>query len=225
MTQEGRPDGFAHSRAYDLVFAAPFATVYAFAVVGNVILIGRQWDGAASWAQTLTILDEAAMLVFFGLQAVLFLVRRLPVAKSYGFAPRAVAAIGSNLNFALLLLPRVALGPFWLAISSALVIVGTAGAIAILFWLGRAFSIFPEARNFVASGPYRFVRHPLYLAEIVGTLGIMLGFRQPWALLIALATIGFQLRRMTVEEQVLGRIYPAYDAYSRTTPRLIPGLY
>jgi protein-S-isoprenylcysteine O-methyltransferase Ste14 len=38
--------------------------------------------------------------------------------------------------------------------------------------LGRSISILPQARQLVTSGPYAFVRHPLYLGEMTAMLGI-----------------------------------------------------
>jgi protein-S-isoprenylcysteine O-methyltransferase Ste14 len=219
------PGIFAHTRAFDRAFAIPLALLYAFALGGDVILIARQSHTAAGWRDGLTIADEAATMAFFGLQIVLLLVRHLPVAKSQGVWPRAVAVAGANFNFALLLLPRATLGAGWTIAAAVLTIGGTTAALAVLAWLGPAFSIFPEARKLVVKGPYRYVRHPLYLTEIVTTLGIMLGFRQPWAALVALGTIAFQFQRMAYEETVLREAYPAYDAYSRTTARLLPGIY
>lgn len=216
---------YAHSRAYDLAFAAPIAFVYGLAVLGFVTLIGRQWNAAAGLAQWTQIIDEATALAFFGLQAALMLVRKLPLGKSDGIWPRATAVLGANANFLLLVLPRVTLEGAWLATASVLTIGGTIAAIAVLAWLGRRFSILPEARGFVWRGPYRLVRHPLYLAEMVTTLGIMLGYRQPWAAAITLIAFGFQLRRMVYEEEVLAAVFPEYGAYRNRTARLIPGLY
>jgi len=216
---------FAHSRTYDLAFAAPVALFYALTVLGNGILIAHQWPQARDLTARLTIANEIGVILFFGLQAWLFLTRRLPVAKSEGLLPGTVAILGANIAFALLLLPHVALGTVWSIVSFALTIGGTLGAVVALAWLGRAFSVLPEARNFVSGGPYRFVRHPLYLMEIVAMLGIMTGFRQPWSAMIVAATVALQLRRMGYEEDILARTYPAYDAYRRRTARLIPGLY
>lgn len=216
---------FAHSRLYDLAAAAPLILVYGFACAGNIILMARQWPAARDLAATLTIANEAALLLFFGQQIVLCFFRRLPIAKSDGFWPRAIALLGANASFALLLLPRTALGETATIIAGMLTIGGTAASTAVLFWLGRAFSILPEARHLVIGGPYRVIRHPLYLTEMIATLGIMLQFRQPWAALIVLATFVFQLRRMHVEEDVLASTFPSYRGYSRKTARLIPGLY
>jgi protein-S-isoprenylcysteine O-methyltransferase Ste14 len=48
--------------------------------------------------------------------------------------------------------------------------------VVVIFHLGRSFSVVPQARGLVRGGPYSFVRHPLYLAEEIALLGILLQF-------------------------------------------------
>jgi len=50
------------------------------------------------------------------------------------------------------------------------------GALTLSF-LGRSFSVMPEARRLVTTGPYSIVRHPLYLFELLGVVGILLQVR------------------------------------------------
>jgi protein-S-isoprenylcysteine O-methyltransferase Ste14 len=145
--------------------------------------------------------------------------------QAQGIAPRLVAVVGANATFAFLALPRVAL-PLWAeALSVRLVLLGTLGSICAAVNLGRAFSILPQARQFVTSGTYRLVRHPLYLAEQVATWGLMLQFVQPWSALIAIFSLAAQFPRMHYEETVLRRASPAYEYYALKTDRLIPGVY
>jgi protein-S-isoprenylcysteine O-methyltransferase Ste14 len=216
---------FAHSRRYDLAFAIPLAVVFAFSCAGNIINIARAWPRAHDSGAVLEIVNQAAAIVFYAMQLILCLTRRLPLRKTEGVWPRATAMLGANFNFALLLLPRLPLSGIWALSSAALTIGGTLASITVLFYLGRSFSIFPEGRGLVTRGPYRFIRHPLYVAEIVSMLGIMLQFKQPWSALIVFVSIVFQFRRMTYEEDVLARSFADYDAYRRNTARLIPGLY
>jgi protein-S-isoprenylcysteine O-methyltransferase Ste14 len=60
---------------------------------------------------------------------------------------------------------------------------------------------------------------------MIATLGVMLLYRQPWALGIALVTFALQIARMHYEERVLSEAYPAYREYMARTARLIPRVY
>ena len=101
---------------------------------------------------------------------------------------------------------------------------GALAAMAALGWLGKAFAIMPEARNLVTTGPYAHVRHPLYAAQIVIVLGLILQYQQPWSLLLGGAVIAFQVIRSLYEERVLTQAFPEYDAYRARTKRFIPGV-
>lgn len=217
-----------HSKLYDLAAASPLILFYGFAIVGLWPQIGRELSAylrAQDVAAGLSGAAKLATLIFLAVQMVLFLIRRLPERSADGFLPRAAAVFGANLNFAFLLLPRARIGLPLEAISTALVLAGTIAAIMVAIWLGRGFSILPQARRLVTSGPYRVIRHPLYLAEQVATFGAMLQFREPWAILLALAVFAAQFPRMHYEERVLSQAYPEYRDYAARTARLIPGVY
>ncbi len=82
-----------------------------------------------------------------------------------------------------------------------------------------------ESRRLVTDGPYAIIRHPLYLAELIAILGAFIQFASPWAALIVLVQVGFQVQRMRNEESVLSLTFPDYAAYKERTARLIPGLW
>jgi protein-S-isoprenylcysteine O-methyltransferase Ste14 len=82
-----------------------------------------------------------------------------------------------------------------------------------------------EARRLVTSGPYRLVRHPLYLAEELAVVGIFVQSLSLWTALILAVQIAFQLRRMHNEEAILAESFPEYAAYRQRTARLLPGIY
>jgi protein-S-isoprenylcysteine O-methyltransferase Ste14 len=153
------------------------------------------------------------------------MMRARPVAKLGGLRPRLEAAFGTFLVYALPMFPPALLGPALIAISTALIGGGTAAAVVILFRLGRSFSIMPEARKLVTTGPYRVVRHPHYLAELVATFGTFLQFASLATALLLSIQVAFQVRRMLNEETVLRRIFPGYDTYARNTARLLPGIW
>ncbi|HUI18181.1 MAG TPA: isoprenylcysteine carboxylmethyltransferase family protein [Alphaproteobacteria bacterium] len=171
-------------------------------------------------------LTSATACVYILLLASLFLIRLPLVAKLAELWPRALAFVGSFLPFAVTFFPPAA----WLSlelhvIASAVSLVGMGLAVVILTWLGRSFSITPQARRLVTTGPYRFVRHPLYVAEYVASLGVLVHFLSPWTVLITLIQGYVQLQRMVWEERILARAFPDYAAYARRTARIIPGLY
>ena len=109
--------------------------------------------------------------------------------------------------------------------ATLLTLIGSAASVFVLTQLGRSFSVMAEARRLVTSGVYRFVRHPLYLAEELAVIGIFMQFASVWTALLFAMQIAFQLRRMHNEEAVLSEIFPEYATYKANTARLIPGIY
>ena len=75
------------------------------------------------------------------------------------------------------------------------------------------------------SGPYRYVRNPLYLGNLLVAVGIgLLG--PPFSMLIIVVGVtAFVMRLISVEERYLTAVYgQAYHEYTRLVPRLIPRL-
>jgi protein-S-isoprenylcysteine O-methyltransferase Ste14 len=102
--------------------------------------------------------------------------------------------------------------------------IGEAFAIYSMLYLGRSFSIFAEARNLVTGGPYRLVRHPLYLGEMVAIWSYTLAYPSRWSLsVISLFTI-LQCWRAKVEERKLEESFPEYAALRAQTGFMWPRL-
>ncbi len=75
--------------------------------------------------------------------------------------------------FLLILFPAATPSLLQTLIGTSLVVLGTAFSIIAVGTLGRSFSIMAEARRLVTRGVYSIVRHPLYLAEEIAVLGIV----------------------------------------------------
>jgi protein-S-isoprenylcysteine O-methyltransferase Ste14 len=94
---------------------------------------------------------------------------------------------------------------------------GNAIGVWALVYLRRSFSIMAEVRELVARGPYRFVRHPMYLGQILSTGGLLLlAPSWPSALLYAVF-VAAQLARAGFEEAKLALSLPEYEAYRKRT--------
>ena len=181
---------------------------------------------------TLTPADIADMLSrlftlgFFVIAAWLTLVRSPPVAKAPGLWPRLTALLSVTLLFALPFLPRLDPAPTSLLfLSAGLAFLGNGLALLVLSRLGRSFSVMSEARQLVTAGPYRLVRHPLYLTEEIAIIGIFLPYWSWQAALLFLTHLAVQLLRLNNEERVLRATFADYADYARRTARLIPGLW
>jgi len=213
------------ARLYDLIAASPLIIFYVFAIAGFVLQIHSDFQHELTFLRVLPICARITSAIFAALQVFLFIVRRPPIAKAKGWWPRIVAVIGANSALLFFLLPSGSPATILSLMSFLFTTGGTVASIVILSHLGRSFSITPQARELIISGPYRLIRHPLYLAEQVSCFGIMWQYKQPWALLVFVIGLMSQFPRMQFEEQVLASAFPAYRAYLGRTARLIPGIY
>ena len=115
-----------------------------------------------------------------------------------------------------------------LAISGFLL--ASAGA-ALIAWsrlhLGAAWSLAPaadEVIGLITSGPYRIVRHPIYLGFLMLAAGQAMAFSSWRAFLILLVAVAPTfVWRARAEEKVLNRVLgESFAAYRKVTPIIIP---
>jgi protein-S-isoprenylcysteine O-methyltransferase Ste14 len=86
--------------------------------------------------------------------------------------------------------------------------------------LCRSFGIVPEARELKTTGPYRFVRHPVYLGQFLAQAGVLLFFARTNVVWIGLycVFVGLQLYRSKLEDRVLADAFgEEYKAWRRRT--------
>ena len=164
----------------------------------------------------------AALWVMF---AVLVNIRPAPLRRGRSVIGVA-AALTSQLAFIMIGLVAGSSGSgAVLVIGDLMLGAGLLFAIASVAFLGRCFGVLPDVRGLVTRGPYRLVRHPLYLGELTASLGIVLG-AQHWAPALGawLVCLSLQLVRTAYEERSLRAEFPEYAPYAARTKRLIPGL-
>lgn len=92
-----------------------------------------------------------------------------------------------------------------------------------LFTLGTRFGIAPADRGLTCQGPYRILRHPMYLGELVFRVAIVFcSTNVLFAGLMALTLVVIQCWRILREEKMID----GYTCYTRVVPwRLVPGLW
>jgi len=108
------------------------------------------------WLRAADVTSQIAPAEFLGTQIVLFFIRTLPLQKAAGIVPRVAAIVGANLQLLFLTIPRVDHRMTVKMLSFFLTTGGVAASIFCILYLGRSFSILPQARGLVTSGPYRF---------------------------------------------------------------------
>jgi protein-S-isoprenylcysteine O-methyltransferase Ste14 len=171
------------------------------------------------------------------MQAQLLLSVPLNSLAAYGFWVRRTALEPTYLSE--VLVPAISLVMPFLVLNQGLVfgtpysvpalfliaLIGIAMAFVSLLYLRRSFAVLPTVRGMVIGGPYRIVRHPLYLGEVLYVFGVMMiGFSVVSLLLFAL-TVVLMLARIGMEERKMGT-QADYLGYSlRVRYRLVPYIY
>lgn len=113
-------------------------------------------------------------------------------------------------------------------VGASLQAAGLALAVLSKATLGRSFGVLPAVRGLVTRGPYRFVRHPIYLGYLVGDLAFLLGNASARNTLVVLTLFLVQIMRISREEAVYrdSEFAAAWDAYrSKVRFRLVPLIY
>lgn len=97
------------------------------------------------------------------------------------------------------------------------------------FYLREAFrgNVAPVTDHLIVDGPYRAVRHPLYLAMLIMCIGLALGLRSIWGLAITLCLFfPSGIVRARLEEKALHEKFgEAWEDYANGTDFMIPLLY
>lgn len=115
-----------------------------------------------------------------------------------------------------------------------------AGLGLVLFALGLGFAIWArvhigrnwgspmtqkEEPELVTSGPYHYVRHPIYSGILVAGVGTAVALSWLWLILVVLTGVYF-VYSATVEERYMTEQFPdAYPAYKGSTKMLFPFIF
>lgn len=110
----------------------------------------------------------------------------------------------------------------WSLAANIVVVCGSVWTVVSFAFLGRCFAIFPAFRNVVQGGPYRLIRHPAYLGELVLLAACLVASPTLALAGLVLLTIVFLVIRILDEEQLLMQ-QAKYRQYAETVRwRLLP---
>lgn len=90
------------------------------------------------------------------------------------------------------------------------------------------FNIRPEPKasaRLVTSGPYRFVRNPMYSALLLFAAAEVVAYADPWKIACWLALALVLVAKVMLEERGLRERHAGYAAYAKRVRRFIPGLF
>ena len=125
----------------------------------------------------------------------------------------------------------------WSRVPFGLILFGFAGlilAMLLVFWVMRentfASSVVriqtERGHRVCSTGPYQYVRHPMYVAVILSVVCLPVALGSLFALVPALVIVGLFILRTSLEDKTLQAELLGYKEYARKVRfRLIPGVW
>jgi protein-S-isoprenylcysteine O-methyltransferase Ste14 len=230
MDRPAPPRGFGRVRHQLTSRVLPVTALAGLALwqLGALVSALRELNVDPGWIRLGECLRIMLYVFFLCFPIAAFLTHEPPRSRDGRLVVTCAAITASFLLAGLALL--VPSGPeFWhpppqvMEVALAVTMIGAALAVVSAQSLGASFSFGPQGRALVVRGPYRLVRHPIYLAELLMILGVTVVDPRLVPILGALCVAGLQLVRIRAEEQLLRSTFPGFNAYAAVTRhRLIP---
>jgi protein-S-isoprenylcysteine O-methyltransferase Ste14 len=216
-------------------YLAPLIGAGAGAIVG--VLFTRNRQGPALSADFLRVLPAIILWAIFFIYWSFESRNAAPTKSSESWWSSQFHQLLLGAALLMLILPDIpGLAGRFVPISPLFVVLGLttqASFLLLAVWarrhLGRNWSA--EVRiavdhQLVRTGPYRFLRHPIYTAMLGMFAGTAITSGQYHALVAVLVMAAAYWRKIRLEEQVLEKTFGAdFDAYRRATWALVPPLF
>lgn len=90
------------------------------------------------------------------------------------------------------------------------------------------FNIFPDTiknAKLVTGGPFRWIRHPMYLSLFMYLVPLVVEYYNWWRLLVLLIFLANMVIKIFYEEKILQQKFPEYGEYMKRSKRLIPFIF
>ena len=168
-------------------------------------------------------ISDFMILITETMMVVMVLFRRK--AKNLSLHPTDWALAFSATCLSLLARPFPGAAHSWSQFAVLLTIVGVSIQLISKITLGRRFGVVAANRGLCVSGPYRLVRHPIYMGYVLLHVGFVILNPHLWNFCVFAALYAIQIPRLLAEERLLVQD-PAYKAYmQKVRSRLIPGVF
>lgn len=116
--------------------------------------------------------------------------------------------------------------PFYMNMAGLVIgLLGAVFSIWAITHLRASFGLRAAVRELVTTGPYRRIRHPLYVGEIIHVFGVVILAATPAALYLFAIAVTLQAVRAKIEERKFLASVPAYAEFRRNTGFLWPKLF
>ncbi|KKB79763.1 hypothetical protein VW35_04445 [Devosia soli] len=195
----------------DIVERAVLAVMFSFFAWGLL----RSFLDTGNFLSLMLLVSEGAVVVFV-------LIRRPTGEISIRPIDWAIAFIGTALPLFAKPDGEPLVAPLFCAI---VMLFGISLQLAAKLTLRRSFGVVAANRGVKVSGPYRFVRHPMYAGYVLTHIGFLLANPAFANLAVYVAAFGCQLARILAEENILSRD-PAYRDFAQSVRyRLLPGIF
>jgi protein-S-isoprenylcysteine O-methyltransferase Ste14 len=185
------------------------------ALVGSIITTIQRGQGV--------VVGDAMLLITETMMVLLVLCRK--GAKNLSLRPTDWALAFSATCLSLLARPYPGQPHVWDTLAVVLTIAGLSTQLLSKLTLGRRFGLVAANRGLCMSGPYRIVRHPIYMGYVMLHVGFFLLNPTLWNLCVFATLYTIKIPRILAEERLLGQD-PEYRQYmQKVRSRLIPGLF
>ena len=155
-----------------------------------------------SRALTLTLIKAVKIAILLGGMVQIWLPDVLPIADN-SFIIRSVGVVIYTFGLVTAIAARIQLGKNWANIETGQVL---------------------DRQSVVASGVYGYVRHPIYIGDLLLLFGLELALNS-WLVLGVLILAPAVMLKAIKEEQMLIDALPGYAAYCSRSKRFIPFVY
>ncbi len=205
-------------------------SICTFFVTNNIytlIAMIKSFDSVSSSSfKMLRISHQTLLLIFNALIIILYFIRHKAQSTCKSWFANSMAFLGTCLPLLLTFLSKPeTINPAVVLVGDSLIVCGMVFCVYSVGHLGRNFSVIPQARKMVQSGPYKFVRHPLYLGELVSSFGAVLVTVTFSRMLFFFCLVFCQVYRAVQEEKILSSFFPEYQSYQSKTARFLPHVF